>query len=119
MTQAHFTSETYVPSQLIAGNAHLLIGEPITLASGQNLTAGAVLGKITSNGHYTLSLAAATDGSEVPDLVLSQDTNASLASKPTLAYRRGDFLKSALTLGAGHTLPGITATLRLKGIQII
>ena len=47
MSKAEFRTEgTYAPDKLIAGNAHLLVGRKVTIISGQNLTRGAVLGKI-------------------------------------------------------------------------
>lgn len=118
MTNAAFTSDAFVPDRLIAGNAHLLSARAITVLSGQNLTRGAVLGKITASGKYVLSTAAANDGSQVPDLVLAQDVNATAGDAPGLAYERGDFTAGALTLGAGHTVASIRDTLRGKGITL-
>lgn len=66
---ASFASESYSPDRLIAGNAHLLTGRSITLASGQNLARGAVLGKAvlgaaavtyTGTGNGTLTMDATT-----------------------------------------------------------
>jgi Bacteriophage lambda head decoration protein D len=116
---ASFASATFTPDRLVAQNAHLLVAVPITLISGQNLTRGAVLGKITASSKYTLSASAAADGSQTPDLILAEDTNASGGDKATVAYRRGDFDSSAVTLGAGHTIASITEGLRAKGIQLI
>lgn len=116
---ASFTSDAFVPDRLIAGNAHLLAGRNITIASGQTLMRGAVLGKITASGKYILSLAAAADGSQTPDLVLAEDVNASGADAPGLAYERGDFNAGALTLGTGHTVASIRDGLRGKGITLI
>lgn len=67
---------------------------------------------------YKLSLAAATDGSEVPDLVLSQDTDASAGDVEAIAYETATVLKDALVLGSGHTIASIRPGLRLKGIKI-
>lgn len=121
------TTETYVPDQLIAGNADLLLSVPITLAAGQNLPRGAVLGRVTATGHYVLSAAddgadppvAIEDGSEVPDLILVEAVDATLEAKPALGYRRGDFQAAHLTLGSGHTLASIAEGLRLKGIHFV
>src|SRR5262245_22337793 len=44
-TQASFDSSTYTPDQLVAANAEELMGEKITLLSGENRTRGAVLGR--------------------------------------------------------------------------
>jgi hypothetical protein len=103
---------------LIAGNAHLLVGRKVTIKSGQNLVRGAVLGK-DSNGKYLLSLAAASDGSQAPDLILAEACDATAGDTVALAYARGDFAAQALTLGTGHTVASITESLRAKGITIL
>jgi len=116
---AMFRSDVYEPDRLIAGNAGLLVSWSITLIEGQNLERGAVLGKITSGGKYTLSLSASVDGSEDPDVVLAEDTDASAGDKVTIAYARGDFNENALIIGAGHTADSIREGLRVKGISLI
>jgi hypothetical protein len=118
MTQALFTSQDAVWDALVAGNPHLLVTRQVTLISGQNLVRGAVLGRITTGGKYNLSLSAAGDGSQTPDLILAQDTNASAGDRVTIAYERGDFNVAALTLGAGHTAASIREGLRAKGITL-
>lgn len=120
MSKAEFRTEgTYAPDKLIAGNAHLLVGRKVTIVSGQNLTRGAVLGKITASGKYNLSLSGASDGSQTPDLILAENCDATSADKVALAYARGDFNANALTLGTGHTVASITEGLRAKGITLI
>ena len=116
---ASFTSDAFVPDRLIAGNAHLLAGRSITILSGQVLARGSVLGKITASGKYILSLAAASDGSQVPDLILAEDVNAAGADASGIAYERGDFATTALTLGTGHTVSSMRDVLRGKGITLI
>ncbi len=116
---AEFTSQTYTPDALTAGNEHLLVGKKVTIGSGQNLPRGAVLGKVSASGEYKLSAASASDGSETPDLILAEDCDASGGAKEALAYSRGDFNGHALTLGAGHTLDSIKEGLRVKGIIIV
>jgi hypothetical protein len=71
------------------------------------------------SGKYVLSLAAAVDGSQVPDLILAEDTDASAADRTTVAYYQGQFVESALVLGAGHSLNSIREGLRVKNIQLI
>ncbi|MDI3489564.1 MAG: hypothetical protein PWP11_841 [Thauera sp.] len=120
MSKAEFRTEgTYAPDKLIAGNAHLLVGRKVTIVSGQNLTRGAVLGKITASGKYNLSLSGASDGSQTPDLILAENCDASSGDKVALAYARGDFNANALTLGTAHTVASITEGLRAKGITLI
>jgi hypothetical protein len=88
------TVDVYNPDGLIAGNADLLVATNITLAAGPALPRGAVLGKVTLSGHYTLSQAtdgadpanAIEDGSEVPDLILVEDAPASDTTRPASAF---------------------------------
>lgn len=119
MTTAKYQTDPYVPDALIAQNAHLLVDESITLASGQNLKRGAVLGKITASGKYVLSLAAASDGSQTPSRILAVDTDASAGDKTTVVYRRGDFQSQAVILGAGHTVASVTPVLSAANIELI
>ena len=117
---AQLTTEgVYTPDALIAGNHHLLIARKVTILSGQNRKRGDVIGKITSGGKYVLSLSASSDGSQTPDLILAEDCDASAGDKPAMAYARGDFSASAITLGASHTVASVTEGLRAKGIVLV
>lgn len=111
------SSPVYV--ELIAGNADLLVSRKGTLASGQNLTRGAVLGVVTAGGAFKLSASAASDGSQTPVAVLAHDTDATAAAAETLVYERGDFNQAAMTFGVGHTADSVRAALRTVGITII
>lgn len=71
------------------------------------------------SGKYVLSLAAAIDGSQVPDAILAEDTDASAADKATVGYFGGGFNSGALSLGTGHTVASITEGLRGKGVHLI
>lgn len=117
--QAGYAQETaYSPKNILTG-AGSYTTRKITLISGQNLTAGAVLGKITASGKYNLSLSAAVDGSNTPDMILAQDTDASAGDKETLVFETVDSIPDeVLTIGAGHTLATIREGLRVKGILI-
>lgn len=119
MTQASFGTETFSPDRLVAGDPGRLLARTITLISGQNLARGAVLGKITASGKYNLSLSAAIDGSETPDLILAEATDASAGDVVTIAYERGDFDENKVTLGASHTLASVREGLRAKGIHLV
>lgn len=116
---ASYTATATTPDGLIAGNANLLVHESITLISGQNLTRGTVLGKITASGKYNKSLSAAVDGSQTPAAILAEDCDASGGDKTTVAYFRGDFRGDKLILGTAHTLASIKAGLRTANIEII
>jgi Bacteriophage lambda head decoration protein D len=117
--QAKFSSDVYLPNELIANEPALLLSEKVTLLSGQNLKRGALLGKITTGGKYVLSLAASSDGSQVPSRVLVDDVDASAGDKEALAYRRGDFLDKGMTFGTGHTAASVKDALADIGIFII
>ncbi len=106
---------TYSPDNLIAGHAVPAVTESITLDTG-NLARGALLGRITANGKYVLSLSTANDGSEVPRAILAEPTDASAADKVTLAYIAGEFNSTAIVFGASHTAASVRDGLRDKGI---
>ncbi len=118
--RAEFKTEGVSSSKvLVAGNAHLLVGRKVTLLAGRAYAAGTVLGVITASKKHTVSEAAAADGSEAPDLILVETVDATGGDREALGYARGDFNASALVIGAGHTLDGITEGLRTKGITLL
>lgn len=118
MTQASFGESTYSPDRLLAGE-QAPIARSITLVSGQNLARGAVLGKITVGGKYTLSDDGAADGSETPDLILAEATDASAGDVVTVAYEAGVFDENEIVLGGSHTADSIREGLRAKGIHLV
>jgi len=109
------TVGTYTEDNLIAGDFPLKAGV-ITLITGQNLSRGALLGKITASGKYTLSLSASSDGSETPVSVLADDTDATSADIETTAYFKGEFNHNDMTFGTGHTYASTKDALMQKGI---
>lgn len=119
MAASFKTEGTYAPDNLLAGNAHLLVGRKVTVLQGQVLPRGAVLGLITASGKYVLSASAAADGSQTPDLILAEAVDATSADTTVLAYERGDFNSNALTLGSGHTVASVREGLRAKGITLL
>ena len=115
---ASFSSTAFTPDRLVI-SLDDVVSRKITLLSGQNLTRGAVLGKITASGKYTLSASASSDGSQTPDSILADDCDASAGDKEALAYFRGQFNDAAVALGTGHTVASILEGLRGKGIDLI
>ncbi|WP_315786925.1 MULTISPECIES: head decoration protein [unclassified Bradyrhizobium] len=92
----------------------------VTIPAGAGVLAEAtVLGKITANGKYIKSLKAATDGSEVPDAILSEGVDATTKDVETIVFIAGEFDQDALVLGAGHTLGSIDAVFRTKSIWLV
>ena len=69
----------------------------VTLVSGQNLTRGTVLGRITASGKYTAYNNGAVDGSEQARGILAVDTDASGGDVSTVIYVTGEFNEEALT----------------------
>lgn len=90
----------------------------VTLLSGQNLKRGALLGKITASGKYTLSLSASSDGSQTATAVLAEDCDASGGDKLAVVYLRGRFDAGAMTFGTGQTVANTREPLRDYGIFI-
>jgi hypothetical protein len=113
------TEGVFTTDQLLAGNPSLLVGRVVTIAAGQNLLRGAVLGKITASNKYALSASAANDGSQAPDLILAEHCDATGGDRTAMAYSRGDFNANRVTLGAGHTVASVTEPLRVKGIALL
>lgn len=93
------------------------ITRKVTLDAG-NLSRGALLGKITSGGKYILSLAAASDGSEVPDAILLHDADASSADQEVIVAIKGRFASAGMTFGTGHTAASVDSVLRDKNIYL-
>ncbi len=117
MTQPTITTDTFDPDGLFAGHMTRVIRD-VTIESGQTLSRGAVLGRITANGKYVLSLSAAIDGSEVPAAILADDVDAGAGDKDAPIFETGEFNETALTLGTGHTIAGIRDALRDKNIHL-
>lgn len=79
-----------------------VVGETFTVT----VTAAAASGK------YVLSLAAATDGSQVPIAILAEDVNATSADAEGMALISGDFNEDAIVFGTGHTAASTREGLR-------
>lgn len=76
----------------------------VTIASGQNLGPGTVLGKITASGKFVQLAPAASDGSEAAAAVLYDDVDATAADRPGVVHLRDAEIKSAaLVWPAGIT----------------
>ena len=92
MTESYgLGTESYAYDNLFAGSNIRPVSEGGTLISGQNLTRGAVLGKITASGKYTLSLSASGDGSQTPTAILAKDTDATSGDVETTVYLTGEY----------------------------
>ena len=116
MSAKGFTSHgSYAPDNLIGGEFPR-VARKITVATGANLAAGSLLGKITASGKYILSLSAAEDGSQTPDVILAEAADAASADVQAIAYFSGEFNELAMTFGTGHTADSVREALRDKSI---
>lgn len=108
---------TFVPDNLFAGDFPAAT-DTVTIAAGQKLVRGAVLGAITANSKHVLSLAAAEDGSEEPVAILAEDIDATGADAKAPVYLTGQVNSRALTLGTGHTVASVKKALRPLSIFV-
>ena len=97
--------------KLFAGHFPV-ITETGTLATGQNLPRGAVVGLILLTGLLTLCDSTAVDGSEVPYGILAKDVDATAADTPCTVYLTGEFNRSELSFGGTDTYETHKVTLR-------
>jgi hypothetical protein len=93
--------------------------EKITVVSGQDLAAGAVLGKITASGKYTAVAPAASDGSESAAGILYEAVDASGGDESGVAILRDAEVNNE-ELGWGSLNAGqkTTAKSQLKTLGI-
>ncbi len=96
--------------------------ESVTLITGQNLTLGAVLGKITASGKYTAVAHSASDGSQTAAAVLLADVDATSADKKAVILARGPAVVSSSDLvwpGGCTTNQKAAATAQLAALGIV
>lgn len=99
----------YVNEQILFtlndGSTDFVVGDKITLSVDE-----------PSSEYYIKSLAAAVDGSQDFDCILGRDVDATSSDILAFAYETGDFDKSRLFFGAGHTADTIQAKAREKSV---
>ncbi|TYB84211.1 head decoration protein [Oceaniovalibus sp. ACAM 378] len=78
--------------------------EVITLLIGTSYPAGAVLGRITASGKYTLSPATGADGSQTAVAVLLYPVNTTLADAVGIVVTRGPAIVSRAGLAYEATV---------------
>lgn len=83
-----------------------------TLITGQKLSAGTVLGKITASGKFTILAPAASDGSQTAAAILHDNVDATAADKSaTVLVRDAEVNTAELTFPVGITAPQRAAAL--------
>ncbi len=111
-------ADIYTPDNLLA-DVHLpYSAEVVTIKQGEVLSRGSVIGKITAEGKYILSLEAASDGSETPKRILAEDVDATGADVEAIAYKSGAFNLNYMTLGTGHTFATIKDPLWTESVEV-
>jgi hypothetical protein len=110
------TAQTFIPDQLIAGPKQI-VTRNVTLTGGPYVR-GAVLGKITASGKFTLALSASSDGSQTPTAILADNADGSAADVIAGVFLEGEFNVNAVTLGTGITAAAATDALRPLGVHL-
>lgn len=114
-------TETIATAEFLSSVANKTLSfEQGTLAAGQNLRAGTVLGRITASGLLTILAPAASDGSQTPVGILFDNVNAGAASPVTFVARHAEVKAAWTTFPVGITTPQRTAAIAtLAGIGIV
>lgn len=109
--------DTFIPDQLLSGPLQV-VSDTVTILSGSTAAykRGTVLGVVTASGKYTLSVATATDGSQVPKAILADDANATAADVLAGVYLMGEINQNRITFDASWTLATLKPALRPYGI---
>ena len=108
----------HAPDNLVAG-AFPAVQRIETITGGAAYPRGAVLGRITASGLYTLSVAAAKDGSQKPAAILAEPVDTTSGNAKAVVYHSGEFNGDALTYGAGHDAASVWNSFRIDGPSTI
>jgi hypothetical protein len=97
--------------------------DPVTVAAGESLELGAVVGRVTANTKIKRFDPAAADGTETPVGILLGEVDASLTDVPDgiILARHGIVASGAVVWPEGLTVPqqaAAIAALEAKGILI-
>lgn len=112
------TLGTFTPDGLIAAD-YPLVTDIVTVLSGENLTRGTVLGKITASGkHVIVNSAGTDDGRRAPVAILAEDCDASAADAQALVYLSGAFNENKVVFGGADTVATHRAALRDLNIYL-
>lgn len=85
------TTITFVPDQLIAGNLKL-VTQTVTFSQGSAaLPRGTVVGRNSTTGQYALSVATATDGTQIPVGIIVDTVDPTNGAASGSIYVMGEF----------------------------
>lgn len=105
---------SFTPDNLLCGGFY---GTPkaVQLKHGVNYVRGSILQESTTPDVYEL----VTDDTKAEYVLMEdRDLTAETAAKPGMIYMTGEFNKSAVTIGSGATLAGVTKTLEKINIYL-
>ena len=108
-------TETYTPDNLMDPTFPHISGQE-TILTGNNLTRGTVLGKVTASGKCVAVDDSNSDGSQTAYAILAEDTDATSADKTAPVFLVGHFNENELTFGDDDDIDDHRATLRDIGI---
>lgn len=109
--------DTFMPDQLLSGPLQV-VTDTVTVLTGAAAIykRGTVLGVVTASGKYTLSVATAADGSQVPKAILVDDVNATAADVLAGVYLMAEVNQSRIIFDPSWTLVTLKTALRPFGI---
>jgi len=117
------TEGTHIGDVLLYEAENFYSRETVTIASGADLTAGAVLGKVTASGKFIHSAPGAADGSQTPVAVLLEDAEAASAdvTNALVVMRHATVRRQALNYHASIDTAGerTTAIAALADVGIV
>lgn len=103
---------------LFAGNFPVF-SKRLTVLSGENVTKGTAMGKITASGKLTILDANAGDGSQNPYCIMAEDVDATGGDTVGLAYLAGGFNENKITFNSGEDADTHFDAFRDLGIYLI
>lgn len=110
--------ETFTPDKLLAGD-YPAVTDVVTVLSGQVLTRGTCLGKITASGKHVICDSAGTDdGRRAPVAILAEACDATGGDKQAVIFLSGAFNQAAVTFGGTDTAATHRAALRDLNIYL-
>lgn len=110
------SSVTFNYDNLFAGATAEITNGIETLAKGNNLKRGAVLGYIIAEGKVTLVDKSKTDGTEKVYAILAMDADATNDDIAVPVYYSGEFNSAKLTFSGSDTANDHKYTARMAGI---
>jgi hypothetical protein len=102
----------------VVGSSFPVVIDAVTIASGNSLKRGTVLGIVTASSKAVAVDSSKTTGEQTAYAILANDTDASSADIIAPVYLTGEYNGDALTFGGTDTKTTHKAALRKIGIFI-